>query len=72
MNFEAIKNFKFPVPEISEQNLILNELEDLLEIVFQTKNKIDIQIKKLQEYRQSLISEVVTGKVDVRDWEINN
>ena len=72
LNFEAIKNFKFPVPEISEQNLILNELEDLLEIVFQTKNKIDIQIKKLQEYRQSLISEVVTGKVDVRDWEINN
>jgi type I restriction enzyme S subunit len=32
--------------------------------------KILLQIKKLQNYRQSLISEAVTGKIDVRDWEI--
>ena len=30
----------------------------------------ETSIKKLKEYRQSLISEAVTGKVDVRDWQV--
>ena len=39
-------------------------------------NKMDLliskakeSIQKLKEYRQSLISEAVTGKIDVRDWQ---
>lgn len=27
------------------------------------------QIQKLKEYRQSLITEAVTGKIDVREFE---
>ena len=30
-----------------------------------------LQIEKLKEYRQSIISEAVTGKVDVREWQPN-
>jgi len=33
---------------------------------------IQAQIQKLKEYRQSLISEAVTGKIDARDYNINN
>jgi type I restriction enzyme S subunit len=29
------------------------------------------QIEKLKEYRQSIVSEAVTGKIDVRDWQPN-
>ena len=31
--------------------------------------KEEMNIQKLKEYRQSLISEAVTGKMDVRDWK---
>jgi type I restriction enzyme S subunit len=34
------------------------------------KVKTQQQIKKLKEAKQSLISEAVTGKIDLRDWEI--
>jgi type I restriction enzyme S subunit len=30
-----------------------------------------MQIDKMKEYRQSIISEAVTGKIDVRDWQPN-
>jgi type I restriction enzyme S subunit len=32
--------------------------------------KTQQQITKLKEAKQSLISEAVTGKIDLRDWEI--
>ena len=32
--------------------------------------KISMQILKLKEYRQSIISEAVTGKIDVSDWKV--
>ena len=38
-----------------------NQLKELSE-------KLEYQIEKLKEYRQSIISEAVTGKIDVRDW----
>lgn len=53
------------VPSISEQNLIvtkLNEITERLDISIQKKEKI---IEKLQEYKKSLIYEVVTGKKEV-------
>lgn len=63
------KNYKdmwFPTPPLPEQQQIVNYLDE------QT-SKIDssVQIEKkkielLKEYRQSLISSVVTGKIDVR------
>jgi type I restriction enzyme S subunit len=35
-------------------------------------SNIQLQIQKLKEYRQSLISEAVTGKIDVRDYVVSN
>ncbi|CAH8282883.1 type I restriction enzyme S subunit [Mariniflexile fucanivorans] len=58
----------FPTDE-NERESIIRELKT------QTKklNKIislnNMQIKKLKSYRQSIISEAVTGKIDVRDWQ---
>ena len=31
--------------------------------------KVQQSIEKLREYRQSLISAAVTGKIDVRNWQ---
>jgi type I restriction enzyme S subunit len=62
---EAIKTFFIPLPNkliqeetISMLNKNLNKFEEL-------ESKLLDQIQKLKSYRQSLISEAVTGKIDV-------
>ncbi|MDK2934726.1 MAG: type restriction enzyme subunit [Clostridiales bacterium] len=71
-NWDFIGNLKIPLPNKEEQKKIIeflskksNEIDDLV-------SKIKEQIQKLKEYRQSLISEAVTGKIDVRDYNISN
>lgn len=67
LNFEVLKNFQVPIPEIPEQVTIVDYIDSEC-------NEIDFRIKKtkklidlLIEYRSALISEVVTGKVKVID-----
>jgi type I restriction enzyme S subunit len=59
-------NIKVLVPTYSEQQQIVKHLDSLTkemdDLVSMEQNKIDL----LKEYRQSLISEVITGKIDVR------
>ncbi len=59
------------MPPIEEQSeigeLVKNVLIEHKEIISTLKN----QIEKLKEYRQSLIYEAVTGKIDVRDMELD-
>lgn len=71
-NWDFIGNLKIPLPNKEEQKKIIeflskksNEIDDLV-------SKIKEQIQKLKEYRQSLISEAVTGKIDARDYNISN
>ena len=58
-------------PPLNEQKIIANFLDqktaEIDSLVTETKN----QIEKLKEYRQSLIFEAVTGKIDVRDYVID-
>ena len=64
---EKINNFYILKPPPQEQQQIVDYLDkETLKI----DKLVDIESKRidlLKEYRQSLISEVVTGKVDVRD-----
>lgn len=62
LNFEAIKNFKLPLPEKQEQISLVNYLNDFCQQLDKTKQTITQQIKTLAQYRQSLIHECVTGK----------
>lgn len=65
---EFIKNFKGGIPDIKEQKEIANFLDKKIVEINALKVDIESQIEKLKEYRQSLISEAVTGKIDVRDY----
>lgn len=67
---EAVKNMSIPLPNIETQIQLLNSITEKMKSFDLIKNKIETAIEKLQTYRQSLISEAVTGKIDVRDWEI--
>lgn len=65
-NFQ-LGNFQIPLPSKSEQEEIIKVVNAQVEKIDGAKQKIELQIEKLREFRQSLISEVVTGKVDVRE-----
>ena len=66
----AYGNF-VPLPSLSEQKQITTDLDEKTSKVDQTTSKIEKQIELLKEFRTALISEVVTGKIDVRDGGSN-
>lgn len=66
---ELLKSLPICLPNIDEQKAIASFLDGkVLQIIDLVQNN-ELQIEKLKEYRQSLISEAVTGKIDVRDWQ---
>ena len=67
----TLKKLKLLLPGLEEQNEIVKYLESYNHNFLLTTVKLSNQIEKLKEYRQSIISEAVTGKIDVRDWQPN-
>lgn len=65
LNFENLKSFIIPKLDIIEQELIVNTIKLKVVELNSIESKILAQIDKLKEYRQSLISEAVTGKIDI-------
>lgn len=64
---EKINNFKITFPETEEQikisNFIAKKELEIKSIITKSQQEIEL----LKEYKTALISEVVTGKVDIRD-----
>lgn len=71
MTQDNLNNIHLCYPPYEEQINIVNFINDFTSKVDLTLNKISTQIECMQNYRQSLISEAVTGKIDVRDWKPN-
>jgi len=70
MTFQDAKNLPVLYPSISEQNNIAIYIEIKIRDINLLIEKTKKQVQKLKEAKQSLISEAVTGKIDLRDWEI--
>jgi type I restriction enzyme S subunit len=63
----ALKSLKITMPvDYTEQKMIVYYLDKQSEIIDTAINNANRQIELLQEYRTRLISDVVTGKKDVR------
>jgi type I restriction enzyme S subunit len=56
------ENTEIVVPPLSEQNEIVSYLDEHTQLIDKTISVEERRIELLKEYRQSLISEVVTGK----------
>lgn len=65
LNMTTIKNVSFYIPDLLEQTQILDYLDKKVVEFDELINLVNIQILKLKEYRQSLISEAVTGMIMV-------
>ena len=72
INASDIMNISIPIPDKDEQILISQNVERKVRYNFDAISSIQTSIQKLKDYRQSLISEAVTGIVDVRDWQQPN
>ena len=62
-----VKNEGIPLPPVPEQHQIVSFLDDQTSQIDSSISIEEKSTKLLQEYRQSLISEVVTGKIKVTD-----
>ena len=65
LSVERIQNLIILAPPKSEQILIVQYIQSETQRIDTTISKIEKEIELLQEYREALISEVVTGKVKI-------
>ncbi|WP_368027282.1 restriction endonuclease subunit S [Vreelandella aquamarina] len=56
------------VPPLHEQNDIISEIQKVSSRIEKMRSSVTSAISKLQEYRSALITNAVTGKIDVRDF----
>lgn len=61
-----------PVPSLDEQQAIADFLDEKTVKIDALIDALEKQLGELAEYKKSIISEAVTGKVDVRDWKSKN
>jgi type I restriction enzyme S subunit len=71
LHLDKIKELLIAFPtsnfeQIEISNYLVKKMEEIDHLIFE----IETSIKRLNSYRQSLISEAVTGKIDVRDWQV--
>jgi restriction endonuclease S subunit len=66
-NWEFIENLPFPIPLIEEQQAIAAYLDATTSAIDAQRRAHEQSITLLQEYRASLITHAVTGKIDVRE-----
>ena len=64
---KQLRNIVISFPPLEEQKLISQYLDQKTEQIDSLVNSENQRIKLLKEYRQSLISSVVTGKVQVKE-----
>lgn len=62
MSTEWLKQVKIPIPPLHEQQAITNYLDERVGKIDKTIERKQTLVKQLEEYKQSLIYECVTGK----------
>ena len=67
INCSELSMLSCVVPSLKEQQEIAEYLDKQTIKIDNLTNKIEQQISNLKEYRQALISNAVTGKIDVRE-----
>jgi type I restriction enzyme S subunit len=65
LNITKVKNIEICLPTKTEQERIVKRLDPETSKIHRAVNNIETEITKLEEYRKSLIYEIVTGKVKV-------
>ena len=67
LTLEILNSIKVPWPPLAEQRAIAAFLDRGTERIDSLSDRVETAIERLQEYRTSLITAAVTGKIDVRE-----
>jgi type I restriction enzyme S subunit len=67
LNRNYIHDLIIPLPSLNDQTEIVEYLDHEIKRIDLMTERIRVSIDKLQEYRVSLISAAVTGRIDVRE-----
>ncbi|QOW47690.1 MULTISPECIES: restriction endonuclease subunit S [Acinetobacter] len=68
---ERLSYLKVAVPPLEEQEFISNFIAEGVHDIDGMVDKVHQTIQVLREYRSTLITQVVTGKIDVRNLKLN-
>lgn len=60
------------IPPLKKQVQIASHIDRKIKFIDTSVNEIQSQIDDLKAYKSSIITEAVTGKVDLRGWKSNN
>ena len=60
-----MKNIEIPVPPLSEQRAIVSYIEAKTASINKLIDAYEQQVERVKEYKQRLISDAVTGKINV-------
>src|SRR5690625_482874 len=69
---QFIRDYQIGIPNVEEQISITNYIITINTEIDTMTKKLNKTIELLKEYRESLIYEAVTGKIDLRDYEVEN
>lgn len=69
LNVKNVERYRIPLPPIEEQKEIIAYLDNYRNEMDTLISKYQNQIDLMQEYRTAIISQAVTGKIDVREWQ---
>ncbi len=67
LSLDDVRNHIVLVPPPAEQTRIVDYLDSALSAFDTVVRELDTNIRRIQEFRDRLISDVVTGKLDVRE-----
>lgn len=67
---QTLGDFEIALPPEDVQEVIVSHLDTVTEAIDQQASKVQRVIDRLTEYRAALITNAVTGKIDVRDFQI--
>ncbi len=70
LNLSHIKSIPIPILPLDEQIKIANFIKNEHSVINTTITKIEKEIALVEEYKTALIAEAVTGKIDVRGYEV--
>ena len=65
---EALRRYRFAFPPIREQLSIAEHLRAMRNRHGRLIENVETSIKRLQEFRSTLITAAVTGQIDVTTW----
>jgi type I restriction enzyme S subunit len=71
LNYEQMKKMGIVVPPANEQSFIIVAIKAITSKIDRMVNGLNNQITYLKELKQRIISDAVTGKIDVREGSIS-